>query len=584
MDSEEEPPGLPPAASRATSVLRLNPGVSGRTRVATSPVLNLLPGGHAATGSGGHEPEIAPERSLPTPFGLRTQAAALFVLLALLVSGLLAAIVIANHASDQTNTEQETLLTWQYDSAQIDAAAVSMVAEVFQWNNATAANDIAAAQQQQNLITGDSEKINALVATIAALQIPSDGESVRSDQRRAATAVVNFESNFLAGGAHTDAELQAAGAAALKAWRDASTGLNPYIDGEVSDNHAIATARTSYVNNLLIFGGSAFLIALLLLGLLQFRLTLGPIAGLAQIAYNLAAGREATIKAINRRDEIGQLTGALAAWQESLGGALFKLRGEVADSARTLAAAAQDLASATLEQTTAATATSASMELLATSTASIADTIDRAAIKAGQTRENMELAQTELRASGDRTMALAGRINEIEGVLKVINDIADQTNLLALNAAIEAARAGDAGRGFAVVADEVRRLAERTKAAAADIAKLVQGTQTQSSDTVFALEKGVKQMERGLVMLKEMADLSTQVQLSTLQQRSATAQVTDAIEHIAEGSRSVATTAQEMATAAASQGALASGLAASERGGRTAVPPVDAHTRFLRPA
>jgi methyl-accepting chemotaxis protein len=558
--------------------------MSGRTRGLPSAVRNPYPGGLPAAGFERHEPDFAAQHSLSTPFGLRTQAGALFVLLALLVSGLLAAIAIANQASDQTTAEQETLLTWQYDSAQIDAAAGSMVAEVYQWNNATAAVDVIGAQQQQNLITADSEKIAGLVARIAALSLPSDAESVRTSQRQAAVAVVTFGSNFLAGGVHTDADLQVMGAAARKAWRDASTGLNPYIDGEVSDNQAIQTARTNYVNNLLIVGGAAFLIALLLLGLLQFRMTLGPIARLAQIANNLAAGRQATIKAINRKDEIGQLTGALAAWQETLGGALFKLRGEVADSARTLAVAAQEMASATLEQTTAASATFASMELLATSTASIADAIDRAAIKADQTRQNMELAQTDLRASGDRTLALTGRVNEIEGVLKVINDIADQTNLLALNAAIEAARAGDAGRGFAVVADEVRRLAERTKAAAADIAKLVQGTQAESSDTILALEKGVKQMERGLVMLREMADLSTQVQLSTLQQRSATAQVTEAIEHIAEGSRSVATTAQDMASAAASQGALASGLAASDRSAGTEAPEDGAPERLLRPA
>jgi methyl-accepting chemotaxis protein len=205
------------------------------------------------------------------------------------------------------------------------------------------------------------------------------------------------------------------------------------------------------------------------------------------------------------------------------------------------------------------------MELLSNSSASIADTVDRAALKADQTRESLELAQIELRESGDRTIALAGQVNEVEGILQVINDIADQTNLLALNAAIEAARAGDAGRGFAVVADEVRRLAERSKAAAGDIAKLVQGARVRSSDTVLALEKGVKQMERGLVMMKEMAELSTAVQLSTQQQRSATAQVMAAIEHIVEGSRSVATTAQDMASAAASQGVLASGLAGSNR-------------------
>ena len=46
-------------------------------------------------------------------------------------------------------------------------------------------------------------------------------------------------------------------------------------------------------------------------------------------------------------------------------------------------------------------------------------------------------------------------------------------------------------------------------------------------------------MERGLLMMKELAELSTQVQLSTEQQGSAAAQVMELVEHIAEGSRTV---------------------------------------------
>jgi methyl-accepting chemotaxis protein len=505
--------------------------------------------------------ESSPLRSLRTPFGLRTQAAALFAVLAILVSALLASIAYGYRESLLTEREQEALLTWQYTSAQIDASAQSVIAGVYLWNNAMASNDLPGANQHRQQIATDSAAIAQSVVKIAALELPSDAASVRTAQGEAALAVSKFAAAFMATGAHPDAELQVAGGAARQAWRDALTPLDPFITIELEDNHAIEAARTNFVFNVLRIGGVVFLLALFLLGWLQFRLILRPIANLARVAHSLAEGRQAPISSTKRNDEIGQLTGALAAWQETLTGALFRLRGKVAESATTLSVAAQELASATFEQTTAASATSTSMEVLAQSSASIADTIDRVAIKAGQARESLGLAQTDLRASGDRTLALAGRVNEVEGILEVINDIADQTNLLALNAAIEAARAGDAGRGFAVVADEVRRLAERTKAAASDIAKLVQGMQGQSSDTVRALEKGVSQMERALVMMKDMAELSAQVQLSTQQQRSATTQVMDSMEHIAEGSRSVATTAKDMATAAASQGELASDLA-----------------------
>jgi methyl-accepting chemotaxis protein len=203
------------------------------------------------------------------------------------------------------------------------------------------------------------------------------------------------------------------------------------------------------------------------------------------------------------------------------------------------------------------------MEELSRSTVTMADTMTRVASQSQEARSSLELAQADLRASGDRTLALAGRVNEIEGILELINDIADQTNLLALNAAIEAARAGDAGRGFAVVADEVRRLAERSKAAAAQIAKLVEGAQAQSSETVMALEKSVQQMDRGLAMMQAVTEAGTQMHAAHQQQRSSTEEVVLAIEHIAEGSRSVAVTAQEIAAAAARQGELAAQLAGS---------------------
>ena len=328
---------------------------------------------------------------------------------------------------------------------------------------------------------------------------------------------------------------------------DTTTALAPVRDQEL---------RTSLLQGL----GTLLLIAF---AIVLAIFTTRPIVALSRAAESVEAGDLTARVELSGGGEVRRLGVTFNAMVERLSGVLFRLRGEVTESAAKLSAAAEQLAAATFEQTTAATATSASMEEVARTSASIADTVDRVAIQAGEAQTNLELAQTDLRASGDRTLALAGRVNEIEGILELINDIADQTNLLALNAAIEAARAGDAGRGFAVVADEVRRLAERSKGAAAQIAKLVEGAQAQSTQTVMALEKGVKQMERGLTMMRAMTEVSGQVQLASQQQRSSTQEVVLAIEHIAEGSRSVATTAQEIASAAARQGALAAELAGS---------------------
>jgi len=71
--------------------------------------------------------------------------------------------------------------------------------------------------------------------------------------------------------------------------------------------------------------------------------------------------------------------------------------------------------------------------------------------------------------SEDRMEQLSNAIENVGGIISVINSIAKQTNLLALNATIEAARAGEAGKGFSVVANEVKGLASSTSNATTQI-------------------------------------------------------------------------------------------------------------------
>jgi methyl-accepting chemotaxis protein len=296
------------------------------------------------------------------------------------------------------------------------------------------------------------------------------------------------------------------------------------------------------------------------------RLLIRPVVALSRVAAQAESGDLTARVVPSGSTEMRHLGQTFNALLERLAGMRIGLRGEVSEAAASLAEAADRLAAAALEQTAATTATSASMVELSRTSISIAETAAGVATQAADVQAKIAIAQGELQGSAERVVTLAQRVGEIEGILVLMDDIADQTNLLALNAAIEAARAGDAGRGFAVVADEVRRLAERSKAAAAQIAKLVEGAQAQSTETVMALEKGVKQMERGLKMMQAMTEVSGQVQLASKQQRLSTEQVVLAIEHIAEGSRSVAVTAQEIAAAAARQGALAAELASADWG------------------
>jgi methyl-accepting chemotaxis protein len=99
----------------------------------------------------------------------------------------------------------------------------------------------------------------------------------------------------------------------------------------------------------------------------------------------------------------------------------------------------------------------------------------------------MDRVRDRVLAAAGQVEQLAGSLNQVEEILQLISEIAEQTDLLALNAAIEAARVGEHGRGFAVVAGEVRRLAERSRKAAADIARRVEKLRDDAREVVVTM-------------------------------------------------------------------------------------------------
>jgi twitching motility protein PilJ len=159
------------------------------------------------------------------------------------------------------------------------------------------------------------------------------------------------------------------------------------------------------------------------------------------------------------------------------------------ESTKTLSAVEQ-LASSMRQVSETASASSESAKQVLQAT-------ERGRVAVQETVQDMQSIRSAVQRMSKQVKTLGDRSLEISQIVSTIRDIANQTNLLALNAAIEAAGAGEAGVRFAVVADQVRKLAESSTQATREIADLVKVIQTETQDTVVAMEQETQAVEAG---------------------------------------------------------------------------------------
>jgi len=159
---------------------------------------------------------------------------------------------------------------------------------------------------------------------------------------------------------------------------------------------------------------------------------------------------------------------------------------------------------------------------------------------------SMNTLREQIQETSKRIKRLGESSQEIGEIVELISDITEQTNVLALNAAIQAASAGEAGRGFSVVAEEVQRLAERSADATKQIAAIVKTIQSDTQDTVAAMEistqgvvEGAKLSDAAGQTLAEIGDVSKK--LATL-----IADISSATQMQAESTSRVAETMQDI--------------------------------------
>jgi len=121
---------------------------------------------------------------------------------------------------------------------------------------------------------------------------------------------------------------------------------------------------------------------------------------------------------------------------------------------------------------------------------------------------------------------------DVQKVIKVIDDISFQTNLLALNAAVEAARAGVHGKGFAVVAEEVRNLAARCAKAAGETTQMIENNNRQINEGAEIAQKTAEMLDQIVSQVSNTTNLINEIATASNEQAQGVGQVTQALQQI----------------------------------------------------
>ena len=281
--------------------------------------------------------------------------------------------------------------------------------------------------------------------------------------------------------------------------------LGYYVVGQTTDRAAgiLADSRRLLLTTYSLVLGAFLLIAVIAYAMLG-RIIVRPLGSVVGFSEELADGDLMGELPLRGSDEIGRLAMAMRGMQGRLRDVVTTIRvasDAVMEGTNSTGESSNHLSTGASEQAASVEQTSASMEQI---TAQIRQNSEHA----DNTRQISEQMAGEARETSEVVEDAVAAMREITEKISVIDEIARRTNMLSLNAAIEAARAGESGRGFAVVAAEVRKLADHSRAAAAEIIDLARRSERAVEESGVRLRKLLPEAQRTAELVQEIAAIS----------------------------------------------------------------------------
>jgi methyl-accepting chemotaxis protein len=243
---------------------------------------------------------------------------------------------------------------------------------------------------------------------------------------------------------------------------------------------------------------------------------------------------------ISLRDSIEAMVkglGGMASQSQTSAVSMTSATAEILASSTQMASSTREQASAVNEVTSTVREIKASAEQVAQRAQSVAEQAKRASEAAkrgteavGGAMNGMEDIRGKVEAIAENILALSEQTQQVGEIIDQVTDIAGQSNILALNAAIEAAQAGEAGKGFRVVADEVRSLAEQSRQAAAQVKIILGNIQKATNLAVMATEQGTKGVQAGSEQVQRTAQTIQELALVVEESAKAAQQIVAGVE------------------------------------------------------